>query len=262
MDDQEHYLPPPQKDYSAAAEKIRAAYRNQAYDNLERAGGGNGDRRARERALLEQISLGNVSLCDQLIQEVSSRRQALLVGTMSENALRQARYTVIAAVTMFTRQALDCGVSENLAYSISDTFIRYADRSQDPDEVYFLFFQALREYCAAVQDRRLQDTRPELRLCCEYIASHLHDRIRLEELSRISYLSPNYLSALFEQQLGMRPARYIRQEKLRYAAYLLKNTETPVSGIAALLAFPSPSAFAQQFRQQFGSTPAQYRRAG
>lgn len=83
----------------------------------------------------------------------------------------------------------------------------------------------------------------------------------MAELGRVCALSPNYVSDLFEKELGMRPTNYIRREKMKYAAYLLKNSTTPIADIAELLAFPSASAFAAQFRSIYGITPYYYRKA-
>ena len=88
---------------------------------------------------------------------------------------------------------------------------------------------------------------------------HLYSKITMNDLGRICALSPNYVSDLFEKELGIRPSIYIRKEKMRYAAYLIRNTSMTGADIAELLAFPSASAFSSQFREMYGCTPRQYR---
>lgn len=248
-----------QQYYESIISRIRAAYLAQTYDIRENVNGVEYSRRAVERLLLDYISLGNVSLADRLIDEVSASDFSMPVGELSHNPVHQARYTIVAAVTMFSRTAIDSGLSEHLAYSISDSYICHADQMQNTEEIYYLFFRAFREYCQAVYQWRIQCSRPELHQCCEYVSEHLHEKITLADLGRITHLTPNYVSDLFQKELSIRPKQYILREKLNYAAFILRNTDTSIAEVSALLAFSSPSAFTGHFTVQFGLTPSRYR---
>lgn len=83
----------------------------------------------------------------------------------------------------------------------------------------------------------------------------------MAELGKVCALSPNYVSYLFEKEFGICPIAYIRREKMKYAAYLLKNSLMAVANIAELLAFPSASAFTVQFREIYGTTPHRYHKS-
>lgn len=217
-------------------------------------------RRRIEKEFLNYISLGNFTLAKQYIETQAAGGQfSLGMGSLSENALQQARFAIVAAITLFCRTAIDCGLPETLAYSISDVYIQYLGNTKDEGKIYQLFIQAFLEYCQSLQNWRLSDCSPQLKICCEYIMSHLHTKITMDELGRACSLSPNYVSDLFAKELGIRPNAYIRREKLKYAVYLLKNTSLSSASIAENLAFPSASAFASQFRKIYGCTPRQYR---
>lgn len=249
----------PNRHYDPIIARIRSSYLSQTYDGREMAGSGESSRRAAERLLLDYISLGNVSLAEKLIEEVVSGDYAMPVGELSDNPVHQARYSIVAAVTLFSRAAIDGGLPEHMAYSISDSYIRHADRMNNTEEIYYLFFQSFREYCQAVCQWRIQGARSELRQCCEYVSEHLHEKITLQDLSRVTHLTANYVSDLFQKELGIRPKQYILREKLNYAAFILRNMDTSIAEISALLAFPSPSAFTSYFNAQFGILPSRYR---
>lgn len=217
-------------------------------------------RRRIEKELFNFISLGNFPLAKQFIDSLTENGQTdFRVGNLSENSLQQARFAVIASITLFCRTAVDSGLPENLAYSISDVYIQYLGNTRDEESIYHLFIQSFLEYCQAMQNWRLSDCSPQLKICCEYIMGHLYSKITMDDLGRICSLSPNYVSDLFKKELGIRPSIYIRREKVRYAAYLIRNTSMTGSDIAELLAFPSASAFSYQFREMYGCTPRQYR---
>lgn len=217
-------------------------------------------RRQIEKELFNYISLGNFSLAQQFIDSLTETGQTdFRVGNLSDNSLQQARFAVVASITLFCRTAVDSGLPENLAYSISDVYIQYLGNTKDEEAIYHLFIQSFLEYCQAIQNWRLSGCSPQLKICCEYIMGHLYSKITMNDLGRICALSPNYVSDLFEKELGIRPSIYIRKEKMRYAAYLIRNTSMTGADIAELLAFPSASAFSSQFREMYGCTPRQYR---
>lgn len=210
--------------------------------------------------MLSYISLGNLTLADELIARSEQDNISVPVGSLStHNPFLQAQYSLVASITLFCRAAIDGGLPETLAYNISDCYIQYLERIRTMEEVSILFINAFREYCQVLQEWRLQRSSAPLRVCCEYIMSHLHERIALSDLSDACHLSPNYVSELFNRELGIRPSAFIREEKLKYASVLLKSTNLSVAQISAQIAMPSPSAFAEQFGKQFGNTPSQYR---
>lgn len=105
------------------------------------------NRRQIEKAVLEYIALGNVTLAEQFIR--TSSKDGLLtidVGNLSENELMQARFTIVSAITLFCRTAIDNGLPETLAYSISDVYIQYLSNINNIEKIYHLFWQAFLEY--------------------------------------------------------------------------------------------------------------------
>lgn len=261
MKDKNYVLKMPSRSFLDVSAKIRQSYLEKMYAASESPEGNYSSRREAEHALLNYISLGNVALVDEFIESLKGIPVPVPIGNMSVRPLHQARYSLVAGVTLFCRAAIDNGLPEHIAYQVSDSFIRYADQTDDLDKINYMFFQALREYCQAVQNWRLTSARKEIRLCCEYIMAHMHQKITIAELSELSHLSPNYLSDLFQKELEMRPLAYIRKEKLHYAAFILQNSDATVSEIAELLAFPSASAFAKYFEAEYHILPNQYKAA-
>ena len=202
----------------------------------------------------------NAVLADEFLARAYNKQESFRFGVMSTSSIQQARYATVASVTLFCRTAIDNGLPENLAYSISDSYLLHLDETESIEEIQFLSLSAFREYCQVMQDWRLQSCRKEIKQCCEYILLHIHEPISLTELAELVNFSPNHLSALFLKETSFRPTEYIRAQKLNYARYILDNYSPTIATLANLLAFPSPSAFARQFKQQYGLTPTEYQR--
>lgn len=239
--------------------KIRERYRASTYEQLEETASGDSNR-VKEKRFLSFIALGNAVLADEFLARAYNKQESFRFGVMSTSPIQQARYATVASVTLSCRTAIDNGLPENLAYSISDSYLLHLDETESIEEIQFLSLSAFREYCQVMQDWRLQSCRMEIKQCCEYILMHIHEPISLTELAELVNLSPNHLSALFLKETSFRPTEYIRAQKLNYARYILDNYSPTIATLANLLAFPSPSAFARQFKQQYGLTPTEYQR--
>ena len=232
--------------------KIRERYRASTYAQLEETASGDSNR-VKEKRFLSFIALGNAVLADEFLARAYNKQESFRFGVMSTSSIQQARYATVASVTLFCRTAIDNGLPENLAYSISDSYLLHLDETESIEEIQFLSLSAFREYCQVMQDWRLQSCRKEIKQCCEYILMHIHEPISLTELAELVNLSPNHLSALFLKETSFRPTEYIRAQKLNYARYILDNYSPTIATLANLLAFPSPSAFARQFKQHFNA---------
>ena len=60
--------------------------------------------------------------------------------------------------------------------------------------------------------------------------------------------------------MGITPAQYLLEERIRHAKQKLLLPNLSISTIAYTCGFSSQSHFTQQFRETVGLTPAKYRR--
>ena len=254
---------------------IHRAYDLQVYMEMDSDPNPVGFRRNREKAMLSCIRNGDVERIETyLIPAVESvgRNQILprnilaaiwehfSVGQLSETPLKQMLYLFISNITLCTRAAIDGGLPENMAYALSDCYIRSGAQQTDFNRLGALTSYAAYDFTKAVADYRFRNCSPITRTCCEYIHRHLHDPISLNDLAEICHLSPHYISDLFAKDMGQRPMAYIRKRKLEYACGILEMSDLSVEAVSDLLAFPSTSSFISTFKKEYGKTPGQYKK--
>ena len=97
--------------------------------------------------------------------------------------------------------------------------------------------------------------------CKDYIFTHLHGKITVQEIAEAIGLEPNYLSALFRKEEHTTLKAYIMHEKVSLIKNLLVYSQYPYAKIAAYLGFASQSHMSKCFRIETGMTPGQYRNA-
>ena len=81
----------------------------------------------------------------------------------------------------------------------------------------------------------------------------------LETLARLIGTNRKRLTAAFKACVGMGVFEYLREERMKEAALLLRNTNKTVETIGQQLGFASGANFSTAFRERFRMTPTQFR---
>lgn len=98
---------------------------------------------------------------------------------------------------------------------------------------------------------------PSVVRAIEYIEGHLDERLSLKELAAQAGLSVWRFCAVFRQQAGASPRRYIWARRLQKVQSLLTDGESPASA-ARMVGFYDQSHLCRHFRNTCGLTPGQY----
>ena len=90
---------------------------------------------------------------------------------------------------------------------------------------------------------------------CEYIESHLDQKITLEALAAIAGFSTHHFARAFHQSVGVPPHSYLMSRRLERAERMLRETRLPLSEIAVATGFSDQSHLARHFRRRTGMSP-------
>lgn len=182
------------------------------------------------------------------------------MGKLSEDKLQNIRYHFVVTTAMIARYCVHNGMEQEKAYGLSDFYILKMDKCKTIKEISELHDTMCLDYCGKMQIiMKQQIISKPIVLCMDYIYSHIHYRITLEELAEHLSLSPTYLSKLFKKEVGISLSTYITNTKIEKAKNLLQYSEYSISDIANYLAFSSQSHFIQVFQKRTGCTPHKYR---
>ncbi len=91
---------------------------------------------------------------------------------------------------------------------------------------------------------------------CDYIESHLDEKISLEVLSSMAGLSAYHFSRAFRQSLGTPPHGYLLQRRVERVKQMLRDSQLPLSEIALAAGFSDQSHLARHFRRLTGMSPS------
>lgn len=182
------------------------------------------------------------------------------IGKVGETPLRQAKNIAIIVIVLASRAAIEGGLPSEMAFTLADTCILSLEALELPDEVYRATHAYEADFCRRVAALPRNTTaNAHVRRAKAFIAARLHESLSVRDAASAAGVTADHLSELFRQHEGLPLQAYIRREKLRRAAHLLRYGTQPVGEIAAVLAFSSQSHFAAAFRREFGMPPQQYR---
>lgn len=188
------------------------------------------------------------------------------IGTLAKDSLRNLKNLGIVLVTLASRAAIRGGLSPEISFSLSDSYIQQIEECKDLALVVPLAHKAEFQYAEMVHEIKekqkgilKKQKNPRINKCKDFIFSHLHDRITLEDLAAEADCNPNYLSQLFKECEGISISGYILQEKINRAKNLLIYSDYSYIEIATYLGFSSQSHLGTQFKKHTGYTLRQYR---
>lgn len=181
-------------------------------------------------------------------------------GELSDNPLRNNIYHLVVAAGVIARICTEGGMQHNIAYTLSDVYIRKADKCTVPDDVIDLIGEMQIDFAKRMREIRQNKVYSiHVRRCLNYIYDHLHEQVTLEKLAEVEKLSCCYLSKIFSKETGVPVKRFIVTAKVNTAKNMLVYSDFTLSEIAMSLGFSSQSALSAAFKKVTGQTPAKFR---
>lgn len=181
-------------------------------------------------------------------------------GVLSEDSLRNLKYHLVISIAFITRFCIEGGMEHELAYSLSDLYIRQADVAATEKEITGLHKEVIQDFTERMGKLKREKvfSKPVVQ-CLEYIHRNLNRAFQISEMAEEIGLTTPYLSRLFHQETGVTISRHIMKKRIDVAARMLEYSEYTAADIGNFLAFSSHSHFIQAFKKETGLTPKQYR---
>lgn len=94
----------------------------------------------------------------------------------------------------------------------------------------------------------------------EYIKKNYHNNISLNDLSRLVFMNPNYISRLIKQETGENYSEILTKIRIGKSKEFLKNIKYKTYEVAKMIGINDPRYFSQMFKRYTGLTPKEYRK--
>lgn len=94
----------------------------------------------------------------------------------------------------------------------------------------------------------------------KYLNEHYQEKITLQAVAKLFFISPYYLSRTFKEATGFNFITYLNYIRIDHAKGLLVNTTFKVIDISQQVGFENITHFNRVFREMEGVTPLNYRK--
>jgi transcriptional regulator GlxA family with amidase domain len=133
--------------------------------------------------------------------------------------------------------------------------------NENAAEVFHRHFQSAKGEAEPLSQPNPVLPTEKVELLRHYINASLGGPITVEKLSATVGMSTQSFAASFKRTFNTTPAQYILSERLKWARWLLTNTNASIAGIAAETGFSSQSHLTSALKQRQGETPHELRKS-
>ena len=183
------------------------------------------------------------------------------VNSGEKDSLLNSKISLTVFVSLCTRAAIEGGISPEIAYSKGDSYIGDIMQCTTASDAANISHTMYEDFIQTVHNHQINpNLSKQVQSCCDYIETHLEEKIELKTLAKRIGYSEYYLSRKFKKETGSSLSEYIRDARLNRAKILLATTEMSIQNISDRLCFGNRSFFADTFSKIVGMPPAQYRK--
>ncbi len=181
-------------------------------------------------------------------------------GKLSKDPVRNIKYHLTITIALIARFCIEKGLPTETSYTISDIFINRLDESTTEEQLSQIHHEVFMEYCKRMQKVNSGNAYSKhVLMCLDLIYDNIYSGVRVQEIADKLGLTPQYLSKLFKQEVGVTISDYIMSRRIQAAENMLKFSEYSPLDIGNYLNFSSHSHFIACFKKHTGLTPKQYR---
>lgn len=182
-------------------------------------------------------------------------------GNLSDDPLKNEIYHMIINTALITRACISHGLPHELAYTMSDMYIRRTNHCNTVRQVMDLNDLMVMDF--STQMNKLHNTRnlsATIYKSINYIYDNLHTKLTSAMLADYVGLNRSYFSIRFKEETGHTVNEYINMVRINTARNMLISSDYSIIRISNTLCFASQSYFCKKFRESTGMTPAAFRR--
>ena len=133
-------------------------------------------------------------------------------------------------------------IKAKLLHIITYLIRHYQDTTKNPESI-------------SSKNKRLE----KLEKVFGFISTNYSQKIELNTLAELAYMSPNYFSAFFKQSTGFSPIEYLNKMRVTKSIEMLRKTDYSIAQIALDCGFNNLANFNKIFKHFTERTPSQIR---
>jgi AraC-like DNA-binding protein len=175
--------------------------------------------------------------------------------------VRNAKNYSIILNTLLRKAAEQGGVHPVYIDKVSSDFAERIENVLSVKENAELMKTMFSTYCRLVYKHSIKKYSPIVQKTVLIIDQDLSADLSLHSLADMQGISSGYLASIFKKEVGQTVTEYVREKRIKHAAYLISTTKLQIQTVAAHCGIMDVHYFTKMFKTVMGQTPNEYRRS-
>lgn len=120
-----------------------------------------------------------------------------------------------------------------------------------------LLIRLMQTQARSMVEKNIVKNKSRIGFAVDYIKKNLHQKLSIESIAKLAYVSKSNFFRMFKDELGTSPNEFILQERISKAKELLKSRNS-IKETAYQTGFSDTNYFTRVFKQLVGVTPKSY----
>lgn len=209
-----------------------------------------------ERALLKCISRAEKKEAQKLLNELFAH---ILISF--GNDLNYAKARSYELLVLVSRTTIEDGADPERSLKLNQDYLQAIPGIASIDDLCLWLSGVINHFMDeqfGFIDAKHSNT---IHRTVQYLQTHYTEKVTLENVSRVMYLSPAYFSRIFKQETGKTFNTYLNNIRITKAKEILHQTNSHLrlTDIALMVGFEDQSYFTKVFKRITGISPLKYR---
>lgn len=208
-----------------------------------------------ERELEHMIVKGDKEGSQELINELLGH-----IYFQSNGNFEIIKERAKALIALFSRASIEGGADVKQIFGENDDILMEISTFETLDELSLFLTTIFHRFVSYVFDFNQVKHSDIIHKVINYIRQNYTEKITLDDVANVVYLSSSYLSKIFKEEMGCSFTYYVNTQRIEQSKDLLLNHTMSLADIATLVGFSDQSYFSKVFGRIVGITPQQYRK--
>jgi len=208
-----------------------------------------------ERELLRRVRLGDKEGAKEVLNEILGK---ILFKNAGRTEIVRARILELAVV--LSRAAVEGNAELEMILGLNFEYIQKLGKLKSIEELCVWIVEVLDRFTECVYENKNIKNVNIIRNAQEFIRTNYKKKIKLEDISKVVYLSPYYLSHIFKKETGYTLFQFLTNVRIEEAKRLLETTRWSATRISFEIGCTDQSYFCKVFKKKAGISPYEYRK--
>ena len=210
-----------------------------------------------EKALLEGIKSGNETAVEGRLKDIYSYIRN--IDPSQKEFIKNFYWNTITSINSIRLSLMSSEDGRKVEYTELSGLYGLIEKCSNADELHTLLEESARSIVSKVNNYNNKSIKLILRKAVEYLQTHYHEPITLNEVAEHTFVSTYYISRMFKKEMGKNFVDYLNELRIEKAKELLKDVRYKTYEVAEKVGIPDAHYFSRLFKKYVGMTPTEYR---